>query len=98
MTLKMLMVGCTAGEGHLGLTAPNGRDDEAIAGLLEAFEIYGRAQKAFILTFKDFTKDHRAALTPIAEAATATHGCRPFRRRSSTCAPTLGSRITSPAA
>ena len=66
MTLKMLMVGCTAGEGHLGLTAPDGRDEEAVAGMLEAFEIYGRAQKAFIITFKDFTKEHRAPLTPVA--------------------------------
>ncbi len=67
MTLKMLMVGCTAGEGHLGLTAPAGRDEEAVAGLLEAFEIYGRAQTASILTFKDFTQDHRPTLTPAAK-------------------------------
>ncbi len=66
MTLKMLMVGCTAGEGHLGLTALDRQDTEAVAGLLEAFEIYGRAQKAFIITFKDFTRDHRPLLTPVA--------------------------------
>ena len=66
MTLKMLMVGCTAGEGHLGLTAADGRDEGAVAGLLEAFDIYGRAQKASVLTFKDFTRDHRAVLTPVA--------------------------------
>ncbi len=67
MTLKMLMVGCTAGEGHLGLTAPDGNDPEAAAGLLEALEVYGRAQKAFIITFKDFTRDHRPWLTPVAK-------------------------------
>ena len=66
MTLKMLMVGCTAGEGHLGLTAPDRQDPEAVAGLLEAFESYGRAQReASIITFKDFTKDHRPVLTPV---------------------------------
>ena len=66
LTLKMLMVGCTAGEGHLGLTAPDGNDPEAVAGLLEAFEIYGRAQEASVITFKDFTKGHRPLLTPVA--------------------------------
>ena len=64
MTLKMLMVGCTAGEGHLGLVRPG--DAEAADALLEAFHRYGKAQKAFIVTFKDFTKDHRALLTPAA--------------------------------
>ena len=65
MTMKMLMVGCTAGEGHLGLTGP-AADADAIAGLLEALEIYGRRHKAAIITFKDFTKDHRPTLTPAA--------------------------------
>lgn len=68
LTLRMLMVGCTAGEGHLGLTRPG--DTEAAEALLEAFHLYGKAQKAFIVTFKDFTKDHRPLLTP----AAARHG------------------------
>ena len=63
MTMKMLMVGCTAAEGHLGLTG-RADDAEAIAGLLEALEIYGRRHKAAIITFKEFTKDHRPVLTP----------------------------------
>ena len=42
-------------------------DAEAVAGLLEAFEIYGRAQKATIVTFKDFTKGHRLVMTPVAK-------------------------------
>ncbi len=66
MTLRMLMVGCTAGEGHLGLVRGL-EDTEAAAGLLEAFHLYGKAQKAFIITFKDFTKDHRPLLTPVAK-------------------------------
>lgn len=65
MTLKMLMVGCTAGEGHLGLTRGH-EDTEAADGLLEAFHFHGKAQGAFILTFKDFTKEHRPTLTPAA--------------------------------
>ena len=64
MTLKMLMVGCTAGEGHLGLLRPG--DTEAADALLEAFHLHGKAQKAFIITFKDFTKDHRPLLDPAA--------------------------------
>ena len=63
LTLKMLMVGCTAGEGHLGLTRGS-EDTEAADALLEAFHLYGKAQKAFIITFKDFTKDHRPLLDP----------------------------------
>ncbi len=65
MTLRMLMVGCTAGEGHLGLIRGH-EDAEAAAALLEAFHLYGKAQKASIVTFKDFTKDHRPVLTPAA--------------------------------
>ncbi len=65
MTLKMLMVGCTAGEGRLGLLR-GGADTEAAEALLEAFHLYGKAQKAFIITCKDFTRDHRPTLTPAA--------------------------------
>ncbi len=66
MTLKILMVGCTAGEGHLGLIRGH-EDAEATDGLLAAFHTYGRAQKASVITFKDFTKDHRPTLTPTAQ-------------------------------
>jgi hypothetical protein len=61
LTLKMLMVGCTGGEGHLGIphaeTGP-----EVIAGLLEALEIHARAHKVAIITFKDFVWQYRATL------------------------------------
>ncbi len=62
--MKMLMVGCTAGEGHLGVVDP--ADGEAVAGLLEALEIYGRRHRAAIVTFKDFPREHRPALDPAA--------------------------------
>ena len=62
LTLRMLMVGCTAGEGRLGLIQPG--DTEAADALLDAFHRYGKMQKAFIITFKEFTKDHRPLLTP----------------------------------
>ena len=63
-SMKMLMVGCTAGEGHLGVVDPN--DGEAVAGLLEALEIYGRRHRAAIITFKDFPRESRATLDPVA--------------------------------
>ena len=63
-SLKMLMVGCTAGEGHLGVVDP--ADGEAVAALLEALEIYGRRRRASIVTFKDFPRTHRPALDPAA--------------------------------
>ncbi len=59
-SMKMLMVGCTAGEGHLGVTDP--ADAEAVTGLLEALEIVGRKHRTAIITFKDFPREHRAAL------------------------------------
>ena len=63
-SLKMLMVGCTAGEGHLGVVDP--ADCAAVSGLLEALEIYGRRHRAAIITFKDFPREHRPALDPAA--------------------------------
>ncbi len=59
-SMKMLMVGCTAGEGHLGVVDP--ADNAAVTGLLEALEIYGRRHHAAIITFKDFPRVHRTAL------------------------------------
>ena len=65
-SMKMLMVGCTAGEGHLGVTDP--ADAAAITALLEALEIYSRRHHAAIITFKDFPKVYRAALDGPARA------------------------------
>ena len=61
MSMKMIMVGCTAGEGHLALTG-HGDRAEATAALLEALEIYGRASKTAIITFKDFPSSYRREL------------------------------------
>jgi hypothetical protein len=61
LTMKMLMAGCTAGEGHLGVADP--ADTAAVDGLLEALRVYGRRQRAAIITFKDFPKEFRPALT-----------------------------------
>ncbi len=62
LTLKMLMVGCTAGEGHLGIPEEENGDPEVIAALLDALEIHARACKAAIITFKDFVAEYRTTL------------------------------------
>ncbi len=61
LSMKMLMVGCTAGEGHLGVADP--ADREAVDGLLTALHAYGRRHRAAIITFKDFPQAFRPALT-----------------------------------
>jgi hypothetical protein len=60
LSMKMLMVGCTAGEGHLGLA--DGAGGEGVAALLEALRVYGLKKKAAIITFKDFPAEYRASL------------------------------------
>ena len=66
--LRMLMVGCTGGEAHLGtLAAPAPR--EVTDALLEALGTYARRHRVAVLTFKDFAREHRAELTGPARAA-----------------------------
>lgn len=57
LTMKMLMVGCTGGEGHPGFLAPG-----AAPALFEALRIYSRREKTAIITFKDFPAEHRTQL------------------------------------
>ncbi len=66
LSMKMLMVGCTAGEGYLGVPDPT--DRAAVDGLLEALHVYGGRHGAAIITFKDFAREFRAALTAPAAA------------------------------
>ena len=68
LSLRMLMVGCTGGEAHLGtVVAPAPR--EVTDALLEAIGAYARRHRVSVLTFKDFAKEHRAELTSPANAA-----------------------------
>lgn len=68
LTMRMLMVGCTGGEAHLGtLTAPAPR--AVTDALLEALDAYARKHGVAVLTFKDFAKEHRTELTGPAHAA-----------------------------
>ena len=56
---KMLMVGCTAGEGHAGLI---GDPAESAGALFDALDLFGRGCGAGMVTLKDFPKPERAVL------------------------------------
>jgi hypothetical protein len=69
LSLKMLMVGCTAGEGHLGIPAGQ-TDPEVVGALLDALDVHARAHQVAIITFKDFDRKYR----PILEAPARARG------------------------
>ncbi|MEP6603491.1 MAG: GNAT family N-acetyltransferase [Spartobacteria bacterium] len=61
LTMRTLMVGCAAGEGHLGARSAN---DErwAAEALLAALQQIARARKASLVVLKDFPSRYRDAL------------------------------------
>ncbi len=61
LTMRILMVGCAAGEGHLGLCSAG--DEEWVARALHAtLGIYARRSKAPLVVLKDFSGAYRTAL------------------------------------
>ena len=61
LTMRLLMVGNAAGEGHLSVCAPG--DEEWVANALyHVLEIYGRQAKASLVVFKDFPATYRGLL------------------------------------
>jgi len=61
LTMRLLMVGNAAGEGHLSVCAPG--DEEWVANALyQVLEIYGRQSKASLVVFKDFPATYRDIL------------------------------------
>jgi predicted N-acyltransferase len=61
LTMRLLMVGNAAGEGHLSVCAPG--DEEWVANALyQVLEIYGRQSKASLIVFKDFPATYRDVL------------------------------------
>lgn len=61
LTMRTLMVGNAAGEGHLGACAPE--DEEWVAEALHAtLKTYARLAKASLVVFKDFPARYRQAL------------------------------------
>jgi predicted N-acyltransferase len=61
LTMRLLMIGNAAGEGHLSVCAP--QDEEWVANALhQVLEIYGRQSKASLVVFKDFPATYREVL------------------------------------
>jgi predicted N-acyltransferase len=61
LTMRLLMVGNAAGEGHLSVCSPD--DEEWVANALyQVLEIYGRNSKASLIVFKDFPAGYRDVL------------------------------------
>lgn len=66
LTMRLLMVGNAAGEGHLSTVAP--ADEEWVANsLYQVLEVYARQSKASLIVFKDFPASYREALWKFAE-------------------------------
>lgn len=61
LRLRMLVAGCSTGEGALDSTQP-----WAVAALREALEIYGRASGVALVLLKDFPARYRDVLAPFA--------------------------------
>jgi predicted N-acyltransferase len=61
LTMRVLMVGCTAGEGHLGACRP---EDErwTVEALLAVLKTYARQNKASLVVLKDFPAKYRDVL------------------------------------
>ncbi len=61
LTMRVLMVGCGAGTGDLGVC--DGNDERSVANALQAtLQIFARQNKASLIVFKDFPANYRSAL------------------------------------
>jgi hypothetical protein len=81
LVMRMLMVGCSAGEGHLARDGETGSVEWVAQALSETLQPVARRLKAAMIVMKDFPKAYRKAL-------------RPFRRYGFTRVPSMpGSRL-----
>jgi hypothetical protein len=62
LVMRMLMVGCSAGEGHLVRDRQTGGDEWVAVALREALQPVARALKAGMIVFKDFPQSYRSSL------------------------------------
>jgi Acetyltransferase (GNAT) domain len=69
--MRMLMVGCSAGEGHLARDESTGSVEWVAQALSEALHPVARAFKAGMIVMKDFPKSYRKALRPMRRAGYA---------------------------
>jgi hypothetical protein len=68
LVLRMLMVGCSAGEGHLVCDQTSGGVEWVAKALEEALQPVARKFKAAMIVLKDFPKSYRKALRPLRRA------------------------------
>ncbi|HXX41490.1 MAG TPA: GNAT family N-acetyltransferase [Chthoniobacterales bacterium] len=62
LTMRVLMVGCAAGEGHLGACDP--KDENSLATALHrSLRAYARKNKAALVVLKDFPAKYRQTLS-----------------------------------
>ena len=67
LTLRVIMIGCAVGEGHLGIC--DGADEDWVAiALLSTLEIYARKQNAALVVLKDFAANYRPLLERFSSA------------------------------
>ncbi len=64
-SLRMLMVGCSAGEGHLVRDASTGGVEWVVQALRESLRPVARAFDATMIVLKDFPKIYRKSLRPL---------------------------------
>ena len=79
LTMRVLMVGCAAGAGDLGVSD---KDDEMwMAKTLETgLQKYAQRNKASLIVFKDFYAQYRAALAPLCSSGYVRMASMPMTR------------------
>jgi hypothetical protein len=65
LVMRMLMVGCSAGEGHLARDGSTGGIEWVAQALSEALHPVARGFQAAMIVFKDFPKTYRKSLRPL---------------------------------
>ena len=65
LVMRMLMVGCSAGEGHLVRDSQTGSVEWVAQALSEALHPVARKLKAAMIVMKDFPKSYRKSLRPM---------------------------------
>ncbi|MGI9087191.1 MAG: GNAT family N-acetyltransferase [Chthoniobacterales bacterium] len=79
LTMRVLMAGCAAGEGHLGVVQPE--DAAWVAAALGAsLPVFAKQRKASLVVFKDFSVVYRQALRRLTSAGFARVPSMPMTR------------------
>jgi hypothetical protein len=71
LVMRMLMVGCSAGEGHLVRDRSTGSVEWVAQALSEALHPVARGFKSAMIVLKDFPKPYRKSLRPLRRAGYA---------------------------